>query len=718
MRKLKAPLKVLFLLTCCISFNSFSQVNQDTLNLLAIYDLSLYELSKIKIVSVSKTEQKISESPAIIEVIDEKEIELKGFRSVAEALQYISGIYVATDHVMYNAGVRGVIGGRESSSRILKVMINGQPIPFRSTTENFIGTELIPIEMVKRIEVIKGPVSALYGANAFLGVVNVITKTAEELRLNSSFSYGIGNQLKSGLEFATGYKKNKIGILFGIKTEIQDRSGLGLPLSTSVLKTRLNSEFAGVEPFSETTVNDKSKPLSGIVTFSFQDKIGMFLTDAYYQELDNSGRFFNKSPVLNTTRVNINNWFVKETYLKDFMQDKVQLKVSATFSAGKTLDNDMVDMHPMQDQGEKVVRNIGFNGLDLVGEIQYKPSKRINILFGYDYTRNHFDLLSYYTISKSTGSVSDLVETEGVEEFSNQGFYGQLVWRPINNLSILGGVRYDNHNIYGDDLSYSLGSACTFSDNLYVKLLYGTSFNPPSPSQLFSPSTPYNINDGVLGNNNLVPESAGNLEVAAGWVISRNLSVDFNTYYNDIKSLIVIEKIGGLTLPQNKARITTLGYESKLNVKAQKFLGKMSLSYQNSIVTDDGGNESIVALFPEYSINTEIIYQARKINVFLGARYIDEMEASQNNIKANVVLGSPTSYFLDSYYLVDLNVSSKWIWLFRFLKNRSGKSILGVTVFNLGIKNILDQKYSFPGFYKYDIPGLGRQLIFSLKQKI
>jgi len=69
-----------------------------------------------------------------------------------------------------------VTAGLRAGTRIVKVMINSVPVNFRPDLTAFIGPEYIPMEAVERIEIAKGPLSALYGADAFLATVNVITK--------------------------------------------------------------------------------------------------------------------------------------------------------------------------------------------------------------------------------------------------------------------------------------------------------------------------------------------------------------------------------------------------------------------------------------------------------------------------------------------------------------------------------------------------------------
>ena len=92
------------------------------------------------------------------------------------------GFYDVPDLVSHNIGIRGINGGPNASDNVVKLMIDGHPVDYRSTTGNFFGEELLPLEVIDRLEIIRGPASALYGANAFLGVVNVITRSGEALK--------------------------------------------------------------------------------------------------------------------------------------------------------------------------------------------------------------------------------------------------------------------------------------------------------------------------------------------------------------------------------------------------------------------------------------------------------------------------------------------------------------------------------------------------------
>ena len=139
-------------------------------------ELSLEALFNIDISVASKSLMKQSEAPSIVTVITRSMIQALGSRSVAEAIRDVPGFYLIDDHVTSNIAVRGINAGPNSWRRIIKVMVDGHPVTDYSTGGTFLGPELIPIEVVESIEVIRGAGSALYGANAFLGVINIVTR--------------------------------------------------------------------------------------------------------------------------------------------------------------------------------------------------------------------------------------------------------------------------------------------------------------------------------------------------------------------------------------------------------------------------------------------------------------------------------------------------------------------------------------------------------------
>ena len=131
----------------------------------------LFELGDT-VVTASKYEQKISDAPAIVEVFDRSLIDATNAQTISEVLRYFTTIHVNLSPESRDlAWVRGAAS--EDNNRIL-VLIDGIPFKDGFYNHGYID-EYLPLHMVKKIEIIKGPGSSLYGANAFAAVINLIS---------------------------------------------------------------------------------------------------------------------------------------------------------------------------------------------------------------------------------------------------------------------------------------------------------------------------------------------------------------------------------------------------------------------------------------------------------------------------------------------------------------------------------------------------------------
>ncbi len=143
--------------------------------------ISLEELLETPlVVSASKWEQPITKAPSSITVIDAEEIKRYGHRTLADVLASVRGLYVTYDRNYSFLGARGVNRG-DYNNRVL-VLVDGHRINNNISDGGFIGTEFIlDVDLIKQVEVIRGPVATLYGNNAFFGIINVTTRRGGSL---------------------------------------------------------------------------------------------------------------------------------------------------------------------------------------------------------------------------------------------------------------------------------------------------------------------------------------------------------------------------------------------------------------------------------------------------------------------------------------------------------------------------------------------------------
>jgi len=189
-------------------------LGQETRSSPSLTDMSIEELMSLRIESVygaSGFKQKVTEAPASVTIISSEDIQKYGYRTLADILRNVPGFYVTYDRNYSYLGVRGFgLPGQYNNS--IALLIDGHRLNDSIYDGAVIGTEFpLDVDLIDRVEVIRGPNSSLYLASAFLGVINVITKRGRDLPqvavagdLASYQTYkgrvSYGNQFKNGLE--------------------------------------------------------------------------------------------------------------------------------------------------------------------------------------------------------------------------------------------------------------------------------------------------------------------------------------------------------------------------------------------------------------------------------------------------------------------------------------------------------------------------------------
>ncbi|MDD5388353.1 MAG: TonB-dependent receptor [Gallionellaceae bacterium] len=140
--------------------------------------LPLEALLSSEVISASRFPQQAREAPSAVSIITAREIREHGWRSLAEALAGVRGVLVANDHAYSYLGPRGLLRPSDYNTHVL-IMLDGVRLNDNVYTQGPLGAEFpLDMEGVERIEYVPGPGASIYGNNAFLGVVNVITRTA------------------------------------------------------------------------------------------------------------------------------------------------------------------------------------------------------------------------------------------------------------------------------------------------------------------------------------------------------------------------------------------------------------------------------------------------------------------------------------------------------------------------------------------------------------
>jgi iron complex outermembrane receptor protein len=146
-----------------------------------IAHLSLEQLVQMKITTASRYAQTSLETPAVVSVVTAEDIRAFGYRNLADVLGSMRGLYVSYDRAYHFLGNRGFATPGDYNTRVL-LLVNGVRFNDNLYDQAAIGSEFpIDLDLVERVEFVPGPGSAVYGANAFFGVINVITRTGQQL---------------------------------------------------------------------------------------------------------------------------------------------------------------------------------------------------------------------------------------------------------------------------------------------------------------------------------------------------------------------------------------------------------------------------------------------------------------------------------------------------------------------------------------------------------
>lgn len=681
-------------------------------------DLFNLEEQVARISSVTKTEQTAEEAPAIVDIVTRTQIREWGYQSLADVLRHVIGFYVIDDHILPNVAVRGYSGGLFAESSIIKLMLDGQSLSFRSTSGNWLGPEAIPITAIERVEIIRGPASALYGADAFLGVVNIVTRQGEglsgaDVQAAVGVSRSIPGSPGADLDITAGARRGPLDIVVGARIGSEDRSGLGMPATspspTIPFYNRQSTGATGLDLGS----------MVGFLKFSLQLPRATLTLSSRLASIDRGAEFapwtqlshgLDSAGRSNETRVQL--YQVHVNLRGQFqLRPNLSLTVDGSFFHGRPGSGDRIEV------GSDVVhmrRQLGSTGTDWNAEIQAKLPRSVVLIAGLGTIYDVETLPSVQRVLKfdigslAAGSTLDAVDARGTKALYNFGAYAQIMWTPIKRyLTLTGGVRYDYHNIYGSQPSGRLGAVSQLTDKLTVKVLFGSAFKAPSPLLLYA--VPLQVGD-VLGNPSLKPQYVYTLEGEVSYRPRKYLSLATGLAYNSLKDAAGFTLRGSNQVAVNVGQVSTISWETRIELSFQDWIKGYALGEYNYTVRSTGeigyraqlfGSDNIV--YPKGIVRLGALGRIPKVPLRLGldAQYVGPRRASEAN-----TLGHGGAYELPDYWMLNASISTVGLQL---LPDR--ETVLMVTG-----RNLLNVSAPDPGFAGFDYPLTATTVWFQLRQ--
>ncbi len=676
-------------------------------------ELDLVRLLNVQVSTASKTSESMDEAPAIISVVTREDIQRWGYQSVAEALQHVVGFYLIDDHIIANTGVRGVTGGLGAESGVIKVMIDGRSVSYRTTSGNWLGVELVPLGSIKQIEIIRGPASALYGADAFLGVVNIITvDPAQAKTVEARVAGGYTSMNPQGRVDVVGSTLlGPIDVLVGVAAESNDRSGLDMPASSPA---PLIPEYNSGQRYSRDLHRSS---LVAQLRAGYRTEQGHLILSGYASGIERGGDFAQWSQFssgvdragnavgtvvsLGQVRLNADSLY--------HVTDTVDLALQGTYFQGGVLPQDRVEV---ASNLFYVERDFAYRGVDVNMEVRWTPNERFNAILGAETVFDHESLPNPIRISKETGrALGGDASSGATRDLLNVGTFLSANYQLVKQyLKASGGVRYDHHNLYGDQLTGRGGLTSNWGGGFGTKILYGSAFKAPTPMLLYS--VPLRPGD-VIGNENLKPQTIQTVEAQLSWKMNRSFSASTGVAYNWLFNKAEFTPQGLNQTAQNVSSQQGLSWETR----ADYTIGRKFQSYASFEIhqySRDSGQEGYKAdlvgsannVFPNWvgragaSVGLPSFFAAVPLEFATQAIVVGPRVASDTNI-----FETGRIYTLDPYVWLNASLSTRELYLI------PGHE----TYFAIRVKNLIGGRQADPGFSGFDYPLAPREVFFEAR---
>jgi iron complex outermembrane receptor protein len=636
-----------------------------------VEDLDLVKLLNVEVSTATKTAESIDDAPAVITVVTRADIQRWGYQTVAEVLQHTVGFYLTDDHILPNAGVRGMTGGVGSESGMIKVMIDGRSVAYRTTSGNWLGVELVPLESVAQIEIIRGPVSALYGADAFLGVVNIITLKPEDVpKVRAKVALGLTETNPGGrFDVVGGARAGHFDFMLGAAGEDTNRTGLALPAQSPapVLPDDIGTR--------RTTLNlqRQSLVLQGRIGYRVPET-GEVSISAYASGIKRGGDFASWAQLTNEidsqgrqrgTIVSLGQFRLNLDSILHAAKN-FDVALSGTYFQGGNLPADRIEV---ASDLYYVERHSSYHGVDGNLEGRWTPFKSANVIAGVETVFDRENLDAPDRISLATGTaVPNTQANNPPVNLVDVGAYVNASYKLIDPwLKLNGGVRYDHHSQYGDQVTGRVGAISRWTKALVAKLLYGTAFKAPSPYLLYA--EPLRLGD-VIGNPNLKPQLIRTLEYQMSFKPSRDFGVTSSVSYNWLLQKAEFTPEGSNLTARNVASQNSLTWETRADLSHYEdyhFYASFDLVHS----TRDLGQEGYVAnlvgtqnpVYPPWIARGGAVFAVpslARLPLQLGAEgmWVAARRAADVSV---VEAGAPFS--LPSYFMLDVSLSTRAIYL-------------------------------------------------------
>lgn len=551
----------------------------------------------------SKYEQTVTEAPAFVTIVTARDIKLFGYRTLADILRSAVGFYTTYDRNYSYLGTRGFGRPGDYNTRVLLLIDGYHRLNDSVYDQAPVGTDFpIDVDLIDRVEIIRGPSSSIYGTNALFTVVNVITRRGRDFK---------GAELSGE---AASFDTWKGRLSYG------DRFTGGIEALASGSYYYSRGQDLYFKEFDRTQTNN------GVTTGRDSDEFLSFFTKLGYQDLTLSGVFHSRDKQIPTAPWNtvFNDPRTKTSDERAYFDLKYERSLENQLGLMLRTYYDHYDyrgtypyyaaeenpfLRPVISRDHSLAERCG-------GEFQLTKTllDRHKLVFGGEYRFNSqedqftYDEKPYHVYldkdhTSSTGAV-----------------YAQDEFRISKKFIINAGVRYDYFESFGGTVNPRLGLIYHPLEQTFLKFLYGEAFRAPNAYELF-----YEDGTTFKSNPNLDPETIKTYELVWEQFMGSGIRFALAGFYYTVDDLISLQldPADGKLFFKNLDGASAKGIEAEFEKKWTKGIEtSISYAYQDAIDdrTDEGLTNSpmhqakfhsIVPIFPESLFwGTEFIYQS------------------------------------------------------------------------------------------------------------
>lgn len=537
--------------------------------------------------------QPISKAPSVATVITAADIKAIGATDIDEALETVPGLHVERATTGYNPiyTFRGI--SSQFNQQVL-MMVNGIPI-----TNSYVGDRSqiwggMPLQNISRIEVVRGPGSAMYGADAFAGVINIITKTKQDID-----GYEAGGRAGSFDSYDGWVLHGGEWAGFDVSAAVEYHNSAG---QKSVIGSDLQSQFdsalgtrASLAPGPVNLSRDNLDARLDVARGHWRFRGGLQHRENYgvgagvAQALDAVNRYASDRWNADLTYQNADfadNWDLT-TQISYFDTSQVVQRNLTLFPPGTTLPigaNGQIDFtsplglvnFPNGYIGDPQVWErharinqsalyTGFQGHQLRGGVGFNYdtlySAKVRQNFGIDpATGAAIPFLPGVPLIDVSATASTFIPTV---DRKVAFLFLQDQWNFINDWTLTAGARYDHYSDFGNTFNPRAALVWETRYDLTTKLMYGSAFRAPSFQEMYIINNP-----AQLGNSALRPETMQNLELGFDYRPYDKLRLGlnfFNYWWKDI--IRFVPDANTTSTAQNTG--TQIGYGTELEAEWQ-----------------------------------------------------------------------------------------------------------------------------------------------------